>query len=75
MIGVIIVAEGECDGEVHKYETEKEANAFCSGVTAGANQYGAGGCSAYTREDLAILDPEDEGDAQAIEYIKQYLLV
>jgi hypothetical protein len=76
MIGVIIMAEGECSGEVTKFHTWKEANAFCQGVTEGANLYGAGSCFGLTLEDLesGTLNPKNEDDAAAIEAIKKHLL-
>jgi hypothetical protein len=71
MIGCIIIAEEECNGEVFEFETQKEAAAFCTGVHEGAGLYGCGSCKAYTLADLEQLDSED--DAEDIAFIEQYL--
>lgn len=72
-IGVIIIAEGECNGEVYGFPTQNEASAFCRGVRAGSRLYGAGSCSAYTLDDVDGLSTEDEDEAREIELIRKYL--
>lgn len=67
----IVIAEEECDGDVHEFDTSAELEAFRDGVSEGSRHYGAGSCSTYTVEDL----PEAESDApHRARLIRQYLL-
>lgn len=52
MIKAIIIAEGECDGEIFEFESQELADAFAKGVGEGAGRYGCGGCVALTLRDL-----------------------
>lgn len=68
MIRCIVIAEGEWTGDVYEFVTEAEHAAFAQGVSIGANQYGAGACGVYTRDDL-----QGELDADLIEQIQKHL--
>lgn len=73
MFKCIIVAEGDCDGDVYEFETKEKMEGFKEGVSAGAGQYGCGSCSAVSIEDLKHLNPNDEFDVPYIEAINEFL--
>lgn len=56
-VKVVIVAEGDIDGT--KELAPSAVRAFQDGVSMGSGLYGAGGCHAYTLEELQELIKED----------------